>query len=116
MPVLVSLVMFGADHPCNGDPWRYCAVLSPPRKVFGVWQAPQCAGPSTRNAPRFHSADLAGSGLNSPALKYSASQTRMVARMLKGNGRVLAITTLRTGSTELRYARTARTSSRDILV
>src|ERR1700733_13237465 len=93
-PVRASFVMFGADHPWSGAPWRYCAVLSPPRKVLGVWQAPQCAGPSTRNAPRFHSADFCGSATYSPSLKYSPSHIRIDVRMLNGNGSVLATTGL----------------------
>src|ERR1700692_579777 len=97
-----SFVMSGADQPCRLDPCRYSAILSPPSNDLGVWQAPQCAGPSTRNAPRFHSGDRCGSPWYSPSLKYSMSHTRIVARILKGNGSWCATTELTIEGTVLR--------------
>lgn len=48
---------------------------------FWVARMPQWPRPSTRYAPRFHSADLVGSGLNSPSRKNSVRQPRMSWRL-----------------------------------
>ena len=48
------------------------------------WQALQWPSPSTRYAPRFHSALSPGFGLNSPALKYRVRQPSSSWRWLYG--------------------------------
>src|ERR1043165_4379162 len=96
-PVRSSLVIFGANQSWTLYPRKYSPDLSAPRTFFGVWQAPQWPGPSTRNAPRFHSADFCGSDLKRSSLKKRKFHTCIVERILNGKGSVFVTTGLRTG-------------------
>src|SRR5215469_12804445 len=88
----------------------------PPSALIGEWHIAQWPNPSTRYAPRFHSADLDGSGLYSPSWKNKVRQPRMRYRLLNGKRRSLGRFGCRTGGTERRYAEIASQPFRATLV
>src|SRR4030088_1819619 len=47
-PLRVAPSSLGANQPCTMPPLNGRFFLSAPNRFFGVWQAPQCAGPSAR--------------------------------------------------------------------
>src|ERR1700751_32925 len=86
MPEIALGVMLGAyQDPMTAPPnsWLCFCCIKKPR---GVWPSPQCAAPSTRYLPRFHSADCEGSGANGFESRNSAFQNAIEKRMLYGNG------------------------------
>ena len=76
---------------------------------MGVWQAPQCANPSTRYAPRFQAAGFDESASKRCGVKYSAFQAIMsfdsVAIGFSGVALVAYMSTLTSlGYTATQYA------------
>src|SRR6185295_1789605 len=91
----------GAYKFCIGikPPSTACDSELPPSALIAVWHMPQWPRPSTRYAPRFHSADLVGSGLYTPSLKKSVRQPRISERLLKGKRRSWGLLICFTGGT-----------------
>ena len=68
-----------------------------PRKVRGVWHSPQWVNARVKYAPRFHSADCAGSGSNVLGSKYSHFHTDKFKRQENGNDKSCALLARLTG-------------------
>src|ERR1700704_2795192 len=95
-PVVTSDVRLSANQPSTPAPVKSLSFSNPPRRLRGEWQALQWPRPSTRYAPRFQEAVLAGSGAYVPFVKYSSRHPIIDMRISKGKYRWLTSTALRT--------------------
>src|ERR1700709_824766 len=81
-------VMFGTQPSPSGlgPPAKRLSAIMPPRKLRGLWHSAQWPSALTRQAPRFHGTERAGSGANGLPSMNSNFQMPKLRRILNENG------------------------------